>query len=125
MLSPLTTTLSWELNLQEIIKDVDPPMPLSLRVDLVKSSETKESKGFGFIKFALEDHARMAVDGLEGKMVLGKRVRAQIARRKGGESWRGGYDDDFPVVVVVVVLDEFTVWLVGMNSCARWKLFGS
>ncbi len=80
----------------------------------MKSSQTKESKGFGFIKFALEDDARKAVNGLEGKMVLGKRVRVEIARRKGGESWRGDHDD-FPVVVVAVVLDEFTAWLVGMN----------
>ncbi len=52
----------------------------------MKSSQTKESRGFGFIKFALEDDARKAVNGLEGKIVLGKKVRAEIARRKGGKS---------------------------------------
>ncbi len=52
----------------------------------MKSSQTKESKGFGFIKFALEEDAQKAVNGLEGKIVLGKKLRAEIARRKGGES---------------------------------------
>ncbi len=62
------------------------PVSFLLRVDVVKSPQTKESKGFGFIKFALEEDAHRAVNGLRGKIVSGKKLRAEIARRKGGES---------------------------------------
>ena len=41
-----------------------------------------DSKGFGFIEFANDDHARAAITGLDGKEVEGQALKVSEARPK-------------------------------------------
>jgi nucleolar protein 4 len=56
------------------------------RIDLIKTTDQdgiKTSKGFAFIKFALEGDAARAVAAVNGKRVQGRVISAEIALKKG------------------------------------------
>jgi nucleolar protein 4 len=58
------------------------------RIDLIKSMHSdgsKTSKGYAFVKFALEEDAKKAARALNGSDVMGRRIIAELALRKGAK----------------------------------------
>ncbi|CAN0243580.1 unnamed protein product, partial [Phaeothamnion confervicola] len=58
------------------------------RVDLIKTMDDegiKTSRGFGFVRFALEEDAGKAAAALHGKFVNGRKLCCEIALKKGAK----------------------------------------
>ena len=68
--------------------------------NIVKDPITKQSRQFGFVKFADKDPVDLAVRETNGTILEGRQVRVEVSRRSeprsrprfGGERFRG--DDD-------------------------------
>ena len=59
---------------------------------LVMDRETGRPRGFGFVEFANDDHARAAMAALSGKNVDGRDLTVNEAKpREGGGGGRGGF----------------------------------
>ncbi len=60
---------------------------------LVMDRETGRPRGFGFVEFANDDHARAAIEALSGKNVDGRNLTVNEARPRegGGGGGRGGF----------------------------------
>ncbi len=60
---------------------------------LVMDRETGRPRGFGFVEFANDDHARAAIAALDGKNVDGRDIKVNEAkpREAGGGGGRGGF----------------------------------
>jgi len=59
---------------------------------LVMDRETGRPRGFGFVEFNNDDHARAAMAGMSGKNVDGRDLTVNEAKpREGGGGGRGGY----------------------------------
>jgi cold-inducible RNA-binding protein len=52
------------------------------RCEVAKDRETGASKGFGFVTYGNDDHARAAIAGLDGKEVDGRTLKVSEARSK-------------------------------------------
>jgi len=61
------------------------PFGATTSVEIVKSKEG-ESKGFGFVEFANDDHARAAITGLDGKDVKGNALKVSEAKPRKGDN---------------------------------------
>ena len=63
---------------------------------IIKDNVSGESRGFGFIEMAVEDEAKAAISGLNGKELKGQMLKVNEARprsegrRGGGGRRRGG-----------------------------------
>jgi RNA recognition motif-containing protein len=59
---------------------------------LVMDRDTGRPRGFGFVEFSNDDHARAAINGLNGKNVDGRDLTVNEAkpRESGGGGGRGG-----------------------------------
>jgi len=74
------------------------------RVSIVSDRETGRPRGFGFVEMDNDAEARAAIEGLNGKDILGRNITVNEARPKtgggggggggggrgGGGGWRGG-----------------------------------
>lgn len=60
---------------------------------LVMDRETGRPRGFGFVEFPNDDHARAAIEALSGKNVDGRNLTVNEARPRegGGGGGRGGF----------------------------------
>ncbi len=60
---------------------------------LFMDRETGRPRGFGFVEFANDDHARAAIAALDGKNVDGRDIKVNEAkpREAGGGGGRGGF----------------------------------
>ena len=61
---------------------------------VLKDRDTGESRGFGFVEFESDDHARAAIEGHDGKDLDGRAIRVSEARpnpdRDNRRSFGGG-----------------------------------
>jgi RNA recognition motif-containing protein len=57
---------------------------------LVMDRETGRPRGFGFVEFANDDHARAAISALNGRNVDGRDLTVNEARPREGGGTRGG-----------------------------------
>lgn len=58
---------------------------------LVMDRETGRPRGFGFVEFANDDHARAAMAALSGKNVDGRDLTVNEAKPREGGGGRGGF----------------------------------
>jgi len=63
--------------------------------NIVKDRFSGESRGFGFVQMPSKNEAQSAIDGLNGKDLMGRTVnvneaRPKTANRRGGGGRRGG-----------------------------------
>jgi len=63
--------------------------------NIVKDRFSGESRGFGFVQMPSKNEAQSAIDGLNGKDLMGRTVnvneaRPRTANRRGGGGRRGG-----------------------------------
>lgn len=47
---------------------------------IIKDRETQRSRGFGFVEFANDDDAKVAIDAMSGKEVDGRKLTVNEAR---------------------------------------------
>jgi RNA recognition motif-containing protein len=52
-------------------------------VTIVKDRYTGKSRGFGFVEMPIEDQARAAIAGMNGKELKGRMLKVDEARPKG------------------------------------------
>ena len=57
-------------------KDLVTPFGTADKVDLAKDRDTGASRGFGFVEYPNDEHARAAIAGLNGKVVNGRTLKA-------------------------------------------------
>eukprot|EP00128_Syssomonas_multiformis_P000055 Colp12_sorted_trinity150504_noHs@27270 len=62
--------------------------------DLISVWVARKPPGFAFVEFYDRRDADDAVRDLDGKTIMGKRVRVEISRGRGGGSSRGGSRDE-------------------------------
>jgi len=67
------------------LKSLVVPFAEPTSLEIIKSS-TGESKGFAFVEFATEDHAKAVITGLDGKEVNGGTLRVGVARPRKGDA---------------------------------------
>ena len=67
------------------------------RASVVTDRETGRSRGFGFVEMSTDQEAKAAISGLDGQMVEGRTLTANVARPRedrggdrGGRGGRGG-----------------------------------
>ena len=53
--------------------------------EIVLDTETKQSKGYGFVTFADAEDAQKAADEFNGKIFLGRRMKIEIAQPRSRE----------------------------------------
>ena len=59
---------------------------------LVMDRDTGRPRGFGFVEFSNDEHAKAAINGMNGKNVDGRDLTVNEARpREGGGGGRGGF----------------------------------
>ena len=63
--------------------------------NIIKDRFSSESRGFGFVQMPSKSEAQSAIDGLNGKDLMGRTVnvneaRPRTANRRGGGGRRGG-----------------------------------
>lgn len=63
--------------------------------NIIKDRFSSESRGFGFVQMPSKNEAQSAIDGLNGKDLMGRTVnvneaRPRTANRRGGGGRRGG-----------------------------------
>ena len=61
------------------LKELVTPFGATTSVEIAKNKEG-QSKGFGFVEFGDEAHARAAIAGLDGKEVRGQALKVSEAR---------------------------------------------
>ena len=64
-------------------KDLVAPFGATETVNLIKDRVTGASRGFGFVEFQNDDHAKAAIAGLNGKEVSGKVLKVNESQPKG------------------------------------------
>jgi RNA recognition motif-containing protein len=64
-------------------KDLVTPFGTPETVNLIKDRVTGVSRGFGFVEFQNDDHAKAAIAGLNGKEVSGKVLKVNESQPKG------------------------------------------
>lgn len=57
---------------------------------VITDRETGKSRGFGFVEMPVDEEAKKAIAGLEGKEVEGRSISVSVARPK-TEGGRGGF----------------------------------
>jgi cold-inducible RNA-binding protein len=58
---------------------------------VIMDQQTGRSRGFGFITFAEEESANIAIDQMDNQEVDGRRVKVNKAEQRGGGGGRGGF----------------------------------
>ena len=71
--------LSYDLSEEELRQAFEPYGEIS-SVKLVTDRYTGQSKGFGFIEMANNEEAQAAIDGLNGKELMGRNIKVSEAR---------------------------------------------
>ena len=71
--------LSYDLGEEELRQAFEPYGEIS-SVKLVTDRYTGQSKGFGFIEMANNEEAQAAIDGLNGKELMGRNIKVSEAR---------------------------------------------
>jgi len=61
------------------------PFGATTSVEIAKNKEG-ESKGFGFVEYSNDDHARAAITGLDGKDVHGQALKVSEAKPRKGDN---------------------------------------
>ena len=64
-------------------KDLVAPFGTAETVNLIKDRVTGASRGFGFVEFQNDDHAKAAIAGLNGKEVSGRVLKVNESQPKG------------------------------------------
>ena len=64
-------------------KDLVAPFGTAETVNLIKDRVTGASRGFGFVEFQNDDHAKAAIAGLNGKEVGGRVLKVNESQPKG------------------------------------------
>jgi len=64
-------------------KDLVTPFGTPETVNLIKDRVTGASRGFGFVEFQNDEHAKAAIAGLNGKTVDGKVLKVNESQPKG------------------------------------------
>lgn len=64
-------------------KDLVTPFGTPETVNLIKDRVTGASRGFGFVEFQNDEHAKAAIAGLNGKEVGGKALKVNESQPKG------------------------------------------
>ena len=64
-------------------------------VSIIRDKFSNQSKGFGFVEMPVDDEARVAIEGMNGKEIKGRAVNVNEARprtddRRGGGGRRPG-----------------------------------
>jgi cold-inducible RNA-binding protein len=57
-------------------KDLVVPFGATASIDLAKDRATGASRGFGFVEYPNDEHAKAAISALNGKVVDGKTLKA-------------------------------------------------
>jgi RNA recognition motif-containing protein len=70
------------------LKEMIVPFGEASSVEIVKDY-AGTSKGFGFVEFANDEHARAAMKGLDGKVVSGNTLKVGEARPRKGPASTG------------------------------------
>lgn len=70
--------MSKEMNDSEF-NELVTPFGATTSVEIAKNKEG-ESKGFGFVEYGNDDHARAAIAGLDGKDVRGQALKVSEAK---------------------------------------------
>jgi len=65
------------------LKDLVTPFGTPETVNLIKDRVTGVSRGFGFVEFQNDDHAKAAIAGLNGKEVGGRVLKVNESQPKG------------------------------------------
>ncbi|HEX9406455.1 MAG TPA: RNA-binding protein [Thermoanaerobaculia bacterium] len=60
------------------------PFGATNSVNLAKDRDTGASRGFGFVEYPNDEHARAAIQALNGKEVGGRVLRVNESQPKGG-----------------------------------------
>jgi cold-inducible RNA-binding protein len=76
--------MSKEMNDSEF-NELVTPFGATTSVEIAKNKEG-ESKGFGFVEYGNDDHARAAIAGLDGKDVRGQALKVSEAKPRKGEN---------------------------------------
>ena len=76
--------MSKEMNDSEF-NELVTPFGATTSVEIAKNKED-ESKGFGFVEYGNDDHARAAIAGLDGKDVRGQALKVSEAKPRKGEN---------------------------------------
>lgn len=74
--------LSYRLT-EEQLRDAFGSFGNVVHASIVTDRATGQSKGFGFVEFASADEGQAAVDGLNGKPLMGRALRIDEARPRG------------------------------------------
>lgn len=89
--------LSWDTN-DAGLRDAFTAFGEVVEAKVITDRETGRSRGFGFVTFTEPDHAKAAMEEMDGKSLDGRAVRVNIAEEKrprsggggGGGGFRGG-----------------------------------
>ncbi len=63
-------------------KDLVTPFGAANSINLAKDRDTGASRGFGFVEYPNDDHARAAISALNGKEVNGRALRVNESQPK-------------------------------------------
>ena len=63
-------------------RDLVSPFGATAKIDLAKDRDTGASRGFGFVEYPNDDHARAAISALNGKEVNGRALRVNESQPK-------------------------------------------
>ena len=63
-------------------KDLVTPFGAASNINLAKDRDTGASRGFGFVEYPNDDHARAAISALNGKEVNGRALRVNESQPK-------------------------------------------
>jgi len=64
------------------LRDLVSPFGATAKIDLAKDRDTGASRGFGFVEYPNDEHARAAITALNGKVIDGRTLKANESQPK-------------------------------------------